>query len=257
VSAPTPLLDLFRRGEVARDLRLLAAQGGLTPRGHEQLALLILLLEDPDPEIRGIAGETLNSIPTAVVSASLARSDTPAGVQEFFAARGVAPGAVPATEEDTLIDTGPAVHEGNPPQSDEREGVVQRIARMTFTERIVAALKGSREMRAILIRDPNKSVAASVLSSPRVSEAEIESFARMTTVAEDILRMIGSNRAWIRNYSIVVGLTRNPKTPLALSLNLMNRLNDRDINLLSMDRNVPEPLRIAARKRVVDATSKK
>jgi hypothetical protein len=128
---------------------------------------------------------------------------------------------------------------------------------MTFTERIVAALKGSREMRAILIRDPNKAVAATVLSSPKVNEPEIESFARMANVSEEVLRLIGSNRAWIKNYGIVVGLTRNPKTPIALSLNLMNRLNDRDMNLLSMDRNVPEPLRVAARRKVVDAASKK
>jgi hypothetical protein len=128
---------------------------------------------------------------------------------------------------------------------------------MTFTERMLAALKGSREMRALLIRDPNRAIAASVLSSPKVNDAEVESFAKMTTVSEDILRMIGSNRAWVKNYGVVLGLTRNPKTPLALSLNLMNRLNDRDMQLLSNDRNVPEPLRVAARRRVVDASSRR
>ena len=52
---PTPLLDFFKRGEVARDVRLLAAQGALAPRAHEQLAILVLLLEDPrsrDPRRR-------------------------------------------------------------------------------------------------------------------------------------------------------------------------------------------------------------
>ena len=49
---PTPLLDFFKRGEVERDVRLQAAQGTLAPRAHEQLAILVLLLEDPDPEIR-------------------------------------------------------------------------------------------------------------------------------------------------------------------------------------------------------------
>ena len=44
---------------------------------------------------------------------------------------------------------------------------------------------------------------------------------------------------------------------LAMSLNLMQRLTDRDLNQLSVDRNVPEPLRVAARKRVLDATSKR
>jgi hypothetical protein len=76
-------------------------------------------------------------------------------------------------------------------------------------------------------------------------------------VSEDVLRIIGSNRAWMKNYGVVVGLTRNPKTPLGMSLNLMNRLNDRDLQLVSIDRNVPEPLRIAARKKIVGTSSKR
>ena len=117
-------------------------------------------------------------------------------------------------------------------------------------------MKGTREMRAILIRDPNKMIAAAVLSSPKLSDSEVESFARMASVSEDVLRIIGSNRSWMKNYGVVVGLTRNPKTPLAMSLNLMARLTDRDLGMLSVDRNVPETLRIAARKKVVAATSR-
>jgi hypothetical protein len=132
---------------------------------------------------------------------------------------------------------------------------VQRIASMGFSERLKAAIKGTREMRAILIRDANKLIAASVLSSPKVSEQEIEAFSRMATVSEDILRIIGSNRAWLKSYAVVVGLARNPKTPIAVSMNLMSRLNERDLTVLSIDRNVPDPLRVAARRKVVAAAS--
>ncbi len=74
----------------------------------------------------------------------------------------------------------------------------------------------------------------------------------MANVSEDVLRIIASNRAWTKTYGVVVGLTKNPKTPLALSLNLMARLTDRDVSMLSNDRNVPEQLRVAARRKVVD-----
>jgi hypothetical protein len=60
----------------------------------------------------------------------------------------------------------------------------------------------------------------------------------------------------MKNYNIVLALTKNAKTPLALSMNLMHRLNDRDLAGLSTDRNVPEPLRVAARKKVVSAVSR-
>jgi hypothetical protein len=110
-------------------------------------------------------------------------------------------------------------------------------------------------MRGLLIRDPNKMIAVSVLSSSKVTEQEVEAYSRMSNVSDDVLRVIATNRAWTRNYGIVLGLTRNPKTPVALSLNLMARLTDRDLQTLSIDRNVPEPLRVAARRKVVGGGS--
>jgi hypothetical protein len=128
---------------------------------------------------------------------------------------------------------------------------------MNFTQRLKAALKGSREIRAILIRDNNKMISAAVLSSAKLTPQEVESFARMANVSDDILRIIGNTRAWVKNYGVALALTKNPKTPVAMSMNLMPRLHDRDLQMLSVDRNVPDPLRVAARKRVVAATSRK
>jgi hypothetical protein len=77
----------------------------------------------------------------------------------------------------------------------------------------------------------------------------------MSNVSEDVLRTIGANRGWMKHYGVVVGLVRNPKTPVGTSLNLLSRLNDRDIVMLSVDRNVPQPLRSAARHKVVAAAT--
>jgi hypothetical protein len=257
VTGPTPLLDFFKRGEVARDVRLLAAQGVLAPRAHEQLEILVHLLDDADAEVRETAEQTLGRIPREALQVFLGRSDVSIGLREFFADRGIFPAEIPAIEvpeDEPLIEASAAgAVAGDDEGDDSRQSAVEKLAQMGFTERLRAAVKGTREMRAILIRDPNKMIASAVLSSPKVSEPEVESFARMANVSEDVLRIIGSNRAWLKNYGIVVGLTKNPKTPLGLSLNLMSRLNDRDMNMLSVDRNVPEPLRIAARKRVTQS----
>jgi K+/H+ antiporter YhaU regulatory subunit KhtT len=128
---------------------------------------------------------------------------------------------------------------------------------MSVPEKVKAAMKGTREMRAVLIRDPNRMVAVSVLSCPKVNEQEIETFARMTNVSEDILRTIGQTRAWTKNYAIVAALVRNAKTPVAVSMTLLQRLTDRDVRAVSTDRNVPEPLRVAARRRIVQASERK
>ena len=253
---PTPLLDFFKRGEVDRDVRLQAAQGTIAPRAHEQLAILVLLLEDPDREIREIADDTLNKIPVDALEKFLASADVPVDLREFFGDRGIFPAEIPPIEvefEDPLIDLGA---EGNE-EDGERVSGTQELANMNFPQRLRAAMTGTREQRAILIRDPNKMICASVLSSPKVSIPEVESFARMQNVSEDVLRIIGHNRAWLKSYGVILALTKNPKTPLSLSMQLMARLTSKDLAKLSVDRNVPEALRIQSRKKVTQNQSGK
>lgn len=252
---PTPLLDFFKRGEVDRDVRLQAAQGALAPRAHEQLAILVLLLEDTDRDVRDTADDTLNKIPVEALQGFLARSDVPVDLREFFGDRGIFPAEIPPIEvefDEPLVDAA-----ADEDEDEERTSGIQDLAAMTFPQRLRAAMKGTREQRAILIRDPNKMICASVLSSPKVSAPEVESFARMQNVSEDVLRIIGSNRGWLKSYGVVIALTKNPKTPLSLSMNLMSRLQDRDLAKLSVDRNVPEALRISARKKIVAGASGK
>ncbi len=245
---PSPLLDFFKRGEAARDVRLLAAQGVLAPRAYEQLGILVVLLDDPDPEIRTTAEATIACIPPGAIAAFLARSDIPTGLREFFAARGILPADVASAD-----DEAPLVELGEPDEFAEdadRESVGQKLAMMSMPEKLKAAIKGTKEMRAILVRDPNKMICAAVMSSPKLTEQEVEGIARMASVSEDVLRIVGAHRAWMKNYKIASGLTRNPKTPIAMSLNIMHRLNDKDLATLAVDRNVPEQLRIAARKKI-------
>ena len=88
---------------------MLAAAGAIAPRAHEQLSILILLLDDTDREIRTTAQATLDRIPVESLTTFLARSDVPIGVREFFADRGVFPAEIPTLSgDDPLLDTEPA-----------------------------------------------------------------------------------------------------------------------------------------------------
>ena len=252
VGLRSPLLDFFKRGEVARDVRLLAARGALAPRAHEQVALLAILTEDSDPEVRGSAEATLASIPRDSLAAFLGRSDVSEGVRDFFRGRGIEPLPGGGADDSPLIDVEPAgepITEGEEGHAS-RESASQRLGQMNVAERMKAAMKGSKEERSILIRDPNKLVSASVLSSPKLTESEVENFAKLANVSEEVLRVIGMNRAWVKNYGIIAALTRNPKTPLSVSLNFVQRLNERDLKMISLDRNLQEPLKLAVRKRL-------
>jgi hypothetical protein len=248
----SPLLDFFRRGEVARDVRLLAAQGALAPRAQEQLALLVLLADDPDAEVAAATAATLDILPIGPLTAFLARSDVPREMKAFFAARGVEAGAdIPAAPDDMddpLLDTLSEIPDA-PEGVDDQERKL--LSSLPVIERMKLAMKGTREQRAQLVRDTNRLVSAAVLSSPKLNEAEVESFTKMGNVSEDTMRAIGNNRGWVKNYGILLGVCKHPKTPPAISMQLLHRVNERDLKALTTDRNIQEGLRQLARKLIV------
>ncbi len=237
----SPLIDLFRRGEAARDVRLLAAKGALAPREIDQLALLVLLSDDADPEVARAANATLDMLPVDPLRAFLARADVPAEIRDFFASRGgILPGPTASGNGD----------DPQPGEEDEEDGEddPKVLAGLPIVERMKLAMKGTRSQRAQLIRDSNKLVAAAVLSSPKLTESEVEAFAKMANLTEEVLRAISMNRTWMKNYGVIAGLTKNPKTPPGISMHLVQRLNEKDLKMLTTDRNVPEAVRLAARK---------
>ena len=50
---------------------MMAAEGALAPRAHEQLALLIFLSDDADPAIAASANATLDALPVEPLQAFL------------------------------------------------------------------------------------------------------------------------------------------------------------------------------------------
>jgi regulator of extracellular matrix RemA (YlzA/DUF370 family) len=127
--------------------------------------------------------------------------------------------------------------------SPERMPIFQQIALMSVKDRVMLAIKGTREARTILVRDPNRIVASAVLRNPRLTDTEIESIASIKTVPEDVLRQIGQNRAWTRSYVVIHNLVRNPRTPIAISLGFLNRILTRDLRALSLNKNIPDVIR--------------
>lgn len=129
---------------------------------------------------------------------------------------------------------------------EERVSVLVRILNMNVKDRIRFAIKGTREVRMILIRDPNRPVCAAVIANPRITDHEIEMISSLRSVHEEVLRLIGTNRNWVRSYNVIHNLVRNPKTPVGLSLNFLNRIQTRDLRLLGQNKNIPEVVRTMA-----------
>jgi len=127
-----------------------------------------------------------------------------------------------------------------------RQTLLQRLSRMRVVERVQLALKGNREARMTLIRDPCKVVQRAVLQSSRITDREVEAFAAMANLSDEVLRLIGRSRNFIKNYSVVRNLMNNPKTPLDISLHLLPTLTAQDLKMLTSNKNIPDTLRTMA-----------
>ena len=130
----------------------------------------------------------------------------------------------------------------------DRQAVFQQIALMSIKDRVMLGIKGSREARMILVRDPNRIVAGAVMRNPRITDSEIEYVASLKTAPDDVLRQIGMNRAWTRSYTVIHNLVRNPRTPIAISLGFLNRIQTRDLRNLGTNKNIPDVIRTTSNR---------
>jgi hypothetical protein len=165
--------------------------------------------------------------------------------QEIAAAEGMAFSLTDASEEER---TELARKHHDEPVPGVRLSVLQKIAQLNVGERIQLALRGSRDERFILIRDASRVVALAVLESPKVTESEMEAFASMRNVHEDVLRSMARIRRYMKHYSVVRALANNPKTPLETAAQMLSHLVVNDLRRLVQNKNVGEMVRKIALK---------
>jgi hypothetical protein len=241
----------------------------------------VLLAVDGDEESRNSAFHTLESWPREELQQVLSNPSTPVAVLEFVAYN-LAPGrkelgdallrnpSLPGQLGEWIENTAALFAEAEssesseapaPLQSADEDGsssreegpqkkasVLQRIHSMSAVQKIKAALTGSQEERMILVRDPNKLVARAVLQSFRLSDHEVENFASLKDVNEEVLRRIVLSRKFMKSYAVVRALVNNPRTPIDAGLPLLHHINDRDLKSLAFNRNVSDVIRTAAEK---------
>jgi hypothetical protein len=146
---------------------------------------------------------------------------------------------------------------GDPDDTEDETSVLNALAKMNVGQKLRRALFGTREERAVLVRDSNRIVAAAVVKNPKFSEQEAERVSNSKNVSDEVLRLIGRHRDFAKNYSIQHNLVRNPRTPVDLSIHFMPRLNDRDLKMLVKNRNVSDAVRRQAKKIITTRESRR
>jgi len=123
-------------------------------------------------------------------------------------------------------------------EPEERETLLKKLMTMSVADKIKLALFGNKEVRSTLIRDSNKIVATTVLKSPKLTDGEIAMYANSRNVCDDVIRIIASNKEWLKNYRVKVALVNNPKTPIPVAMKLVSSLNTKDLKDLAGSKNV-------------------
>jgi hypothetical protein len=128
--------------------------------------------------------------------------------------------------------------------------IFKLVSEMSVGNKVKLALTGGKAARELLVKESNKLVAVAVLKNPRITEDEVLRLSSSKGVPEDILRLIGRNKEWIKNYSIKVNMVTNSKTPLAISIKLMDQLLEKDLTKLAKSKNVPSVVASTARRKL-------
>lgn len=131
---------------------------------------------------------------------------------------------------------------------EKHKSIYQLILTMGISAKVQLALKGNKEARSILVKDPNKLVCSAVMKSPKLNDAEALTYAKSRNVSDEVLRLISMNKTWMRSHEIIVALVNNPRTPVGISMQLMQKLNDKEMADLAKAKGIPGAISAAARR---------
>jgi hypothetical protein len=126
---------------------------------------------------------------------------------------------------------------------EQRQNLHQKISAMSTPEKLRLAILANREARGLLIHDPKKVIALTVLKNRKITESEIVRFAQRKDLSEDVISAIAKDQKWHRHYPVKFAVATNPKAPIPAALNLLPQLHERDLRTMSRDKNLAAVLR--------------
>ncbi len=136
------------------------------------------------------------------------------------------------------------------------ESLYQRLLNMAVNEKIRLATLGNKEARNLLIKDPNRLVVHSVLSSPKLTDDEVVGFAGNKNLSKDVANLISNKKEFLKNYAVKVALVNNPKTAVPTAIKLMPLLMEKDVRSVAKSKAVSSVVVAAARRILTQRTAK-
>ncbi|MCC6523689.1 MAG: hypothetical protein IT373_13620 [Polyangiaceae bacterium] len=249
-----------RPAELVRDHDRQFVKGGLLVQGAGEG-----LTGGDAVELEVVAGSARVVVPCRVlqtfdgsVAVGFDRAASPALGRAVEAARALGDGAwAEGAPAELAPDSPPAparTAPDSPPAPRPVSGAADPLARLrdaSPAEKIQIALHGTRDERAAILRDVNKTLHPYVLRNPNLQLDEVTAIAKMATVAPELLKAIASRREWVSRPEVAIALVRNPKLEVTLGVRLLEYVAVADLRQLAKDTRTRPPIQTAARKKVI------
>jgi hypothetical protein len=153
-----------------------------------------------------------------------------------------------------VIDGDAATAQATSEEEARKLTISQQVMKLSVAKKIEwANKKGNKEVRTILLRDPNKLVQLAVVHSPRITEEEVAKLSLSRTLPMEVLMTIYNNRQLTKNYTICVNIVNNPKVPVGVAMRFLSRMRAAELRALSKNRNVSSAIATAAKKAIEKA----
>ena len=222
--ATWPSLDEYRaayQAEIARRGLLVrgAALAGATAGAEVTLTV-------------SIAGGGTAQVPARVaavvpgVGVAVMFDDVPPALTQL--ASGEAPAEAPLLEAELVAAEEPEEADARPPGP-----LTERLKQMSVTDKMKLALGGSRDERAAILRDTNKTLHLFVFKNPRIGLDEVQAAAKLAQLSPDAIKFIAEHREWGNNATVCAALVRNPKTPTPLALRMLDKVPLSDVKAIA------------------------
>jgi len=125
-----------------------------------------------------------------------------------------------------------------------------RVAELTLGERIALARTAGPGVIPALRQSGEPKVLRALLGNPRLVEGDAASLASGSGTPPEVLRCLASHPTWGNRHAIRLGLVRNPRTPAAVSLGILEQLPRQDLLRVARDGSAPRLVRVTAERRL-------
>ena len=235
LSCSDALTILFILGFDSDTVTSTEAASGLTSFNSEQLERALGKKLDPRL-LKKLA--VIHALDPSVLSLIDDNPGADSSIKEFVRKKmDVQTATVAATETVTVKS-----EDGEEIEELEEENIYNRIKTLNTAEKIKLALTGGKTERTLLVTDANKVVSNSVLRNPRISENEIITIVNSKTASDEVLKFVAQNKHWMKCMSVRLGLIKNPKTPLPISMRQLDYISKRELGKLAKSKNISSVL---------------